>query len=1133
MDAITSRHPQSADDFGRAASSQPSSWILAALCLLTASVSAQTPAGMSLIPSAGKSFHMGESRAGAFPADQPVHVVQFTRDFYLGKTEVTYAEWKEVRDWAMTHGYTDLYVGQIGTDALQANFPGRPDTPANRQNPMTNAKFWDVLKWCNAKSEKEGRRPCFYLDSGFTTVMRTGTLSMTYGVATPVYCDWNADGYRLPTAAEWEYAARGGVDDGRRFPWGDTITHSQANYASLEPPFPYDQNLTRGMHPLYNGTSPVGTFPATGFGLYDMAGNVSEWCWDNTDATYFQNRPNPDIDPRGPDISKNGSGRPAKVARSGWYYWSPDYLRCAANDGEHLDNGAPGYEYSTANYGCVIGLRYAMTAQTTTGLSLIPSGGKSFHMGESRAGGWTWDKPVHLVQFTKDFYLGQTEVTYAEWKEVRDWATTHGYTDLSVGQIGTDAATTLGRPDTTPNRQQPVTGTTWWDVLKWCNARSEIQGRRPCYYLEAGFSTPFKTGTPIRVYCDWNASGFRLPTSAEWEYAVRGGVDDGRRFPWGDTITHSQANYQSDAAHTYPYDESPTSGFHPLYNGTAPVGSFPATTFQLYDMIGNVSEWMWDYFDAAGYASRPSPDIDPHGPDNALHFNGHNFAAMVCRGGAYLLSASYMRCGANDGEFQDNFPPPTYPAWVMGFRYAITGKAAATVTLGELSHTYNGAAQTVTATTNPAGLPVVVTYNGSATQPSAAGTYTVVGTINDTAYAGSATATLTILPLVGLAQAPTVTSTAGGATTLSVAIQCGSSAACQWQVLRSSGSGASLGSAGRPAATDVWVDIAGATGATYIIPSTQLFHGSSYRAVVTANGASATSDPVVVTVNAPSPSASRLLNLSTRALCLTGNDIIIPGFVISGSGTKRLLMRAIGPELASFGIAYLPDPKITLKRWNGSAYVEQASNDNWSSNANVADIIAAANAVYAFPLAGGSLSSALLLDLAPGQYTLVTSDTGTRTGVSLVELYDIDPASNGTRLINISNRGYVGSGNDLMIPGFVVSEEGPKTFLIRAVGPKLAEYGIAGVLADPQLRIYRRAVGSSTDESILTNDNWGENGDAATTAAVAAQVWAQPLPAGSKDAAFVVTLTPAIYTVHASGVGSTTGVALVEVYVVE
>lgn len=107
--------------------------------------------------------------------------------------------------------------------------------------------------------------------------------------------------------------------------------------------------------------------------------------------------------------------------------------------------------------------------------------------------------------------------------------------------------------------------------------------------------------------------------------------------------------------------------------------------------------------------------------------------------------------------------------------------------------------------------------------------------------------------------------------------------------------------------------------------------------------------------------------------------------------------------------------------------------------------------------------------------------------------------SSGTRLINIPNRGYVGTGNDLMIPGFVVSPEGPKTFLIRAVGPTLVNWGVTGVLSDPQLAIHRREVNSPTDQLILTNDNWGGNSDATDVAATASRVFAFALPGGSRD----------------------------------
>ncbi|MBT3381406.1 MAG: formylglycine-generating enzyme family protein [Lentisphaerae bacterium] len=181
--------------------------------------------------------------------------------FYMAKTEVPKAKWDDVRAWGLTNGYTDLPEG--GGEG--------PD------HPVQEVSWSDVVKWCNARSEMEERTPC-YTDSG--VVYRTGEgTAGTFGVA----CDSAVNGYRLPTDIEWEYAARGGLS-GKRFPWGDTITHSQANYLSDED-FDYDVSLTRGHHPTYDDgtvpyTSPVGSFPANGYGLHDVTGNVWEWCWD-------------------------------------------------------------------------------------------------------------------------------------------------------------------------------------------------------------------------------------------------------------------------------------------------------------------------------------------------------------------------------------------------------------------------------------------------------------------------------------------------------------------------------------------------------------------------------------------------------------------------------------------------------------------------------------------------------------------------------------------------------------------------------------------------------------------------------------------------------------------------------------
>jgi hypothetical protein len=329
-----------------------------------------------------------------------------------------------------------------------------------------------------------------------------------------------------------------------------------------------------------------------------------------------------------------------------------------------------------------------------------------------------------------------------------------------------------------------------------------------------------------------------------------------------------------------------------------------------------------------------------------------------------------------------------------------------------------------------------------------------------------------------------------------------------------------------------FTDIAGVTGATLSIPSAQRFHTGTYRVIASANGFSTTTAPFSLSTAAPTPNNARLLNLSTRGLAQSGDNVLIPGFVVSGTANKKLLIRAVGPTLAvapiDFSGAVIPDPQMMLKRFNSgtNVYEDYEANDDWQTNSNAADIATMAAQLYAFELKN-SREAALLLDLPPGQYTVTAGDKNGASGIAIVELYDADAANPASKLINISNRGFAGIGDQVMIPGFVVSAEGPKTLLVRVVGPTLGGFGVQGTMADPKLTIY------TGQTPILENDNWSENPDAATTAQVAAQVFAFALAAGSKDAAFVVTLNPGVYTVvGSSAVAGGTGVVLVEVYVV-
>jgi sulfatase modifying factor 1 len=247
------------------------------------------------------------------------------------------------------------------------------------------------------------------------------------------------------------------------------------------------------------------------------------------------------------------------------------------------------------------------------GFVLIPEG--SFQMGDTFGDGNSDERPVHTVDVSA-FFLQARETTKAEWDAVRAWALANGYTFDNTGD-GQGA-------------NHPVVEISWYDIVKWCNARSEKEGLVPCYYTNAARTEVYKRGQ-VDVTNDqvlWTANGYRLPTEAEWEKAARGGLS-ARRFPWGDTITHSLANYYSSS--DYAYDISPTRGFHPQHNSgsvpyTSPVGSFAPNGYGLYDMTGNVWERCWDWYDSSHYTSGAT--TDPQGPSAG--------SDRVLRGGSWF-----------------------------------------------------------------------------------------------------------------------------------------------------------------------------------------------------------------------------------------------------------------------------------------------------------------------------------------------------------------------------------------------------------------------------------------------------------------------------------------------------------------
>ena len=265
---------------------------------------------------------------------------------------------------------------------------------------------------------------------------------------------------------------------------------------------------------------------------------------------------------------------------------------------------------------------------------------------------------------------------------------------------------------------------------------------------------------------------------------------------------------------------------------------------------------------------------------------------------------------------------------------------------------------------------------------------------------------------------------------------------------------------------------------------------------------------------------NRLVNLSSRGYVGTGEDVMIAGFVISSGAPKQVLIRAAGPGLTQFGVAgVLGNPRLLLYDSNG---LELVSNDDWG-NLDPTGISRIGGQVGAFPFAASSPDSALLVTLSPGIYTAHVVGVGDGSGVALVEVYDVSGAP---RMINLSTRAKVGTGASILIAGLVLSQDnGTRRILLRAAGPSLAQFGVNGVLADPVIAVYNAAGQQTTG-----NDNWGTGNDPAVLSAAFTQAGAFAFPSASRDAALLLDLAPGIYTLHVSGVGGTTGVALVEAY---
>jgi hypothetical protein len=310
------------------------------------------------------------------------------------------------------------------------------------------------------------------------------------------------------------------------------------------------------------------------------------------------------------------------------------------------------------------------------------------------------------------------------------------------------------------------------------------------------------------------------------------------------------------------------------------------------------------------------------------------------------------------------------------------------------------------------------------------------------------------------------------------------------------------------------VPISGATSATYLINGVNKAHEGTYR--VSISSAEGTVQSVAVSLTTREGTPTKLINVSTRAMVGTGDDVLIAGMVIRGSTPKRVLLRAAGPALAIHELSgLLADPELSLM----SGDREIASNDNWSAEPQArADLVLAMKMSGAVEWVEGSRDSALLLTLAPGSYTAIVRGKNGTTGLAMVEAYAVNADTGEADFINLSTRSLVGQGANVQIAGFVLRGETSANLLIRALGPSLRERGVPNPLANPEIELYRGQT------RIATNDDYGTSTFPPSYSPI------QHGALQATESAIHATLAPGLYTVVVRGKDGSAGAGLIELY---
>ncbi len=675
--------------------------------------------------------------------------------------------------------------------------------------------------------------------------------------------------------------------------------------------------------------------------------------------------------------------------------------------------------------------------------------------------------------------------------------------------------------------------------------------------------TSTATGSPTPTY-QWRKNGTNVLGATASVFAISNAqVSDSGDYTVvasnsGGNVTSNAATVQVTAPNVAPVFTTQPAGQSVLLGSsvtlTAAASGTPAPTYQWRKDGANVSGA------TAGTLSLPSAQLSDSGTYVVVATNSvgsvTSNAAILTVASATVAPAFTLQPAGQTVNVGANVtftvaasgsPTPTLQWRKNGA--AIPGATANTFTLASVQATDAGDYSAVatnsagSATSNTATLQVTVANAAPvfSVQPAdqsvlvgATATFTATATgspaptyqwrKNGTAVPGATAASLTI-PNVQVADAGdfsvVATNSVGTSTSNTATLRVTAAAVAPVFTLQPAGQTVAAGStvtftsiaSGSPTPSYQWrkngTAITGATTANFSLASAQATDAGDYTVVATNSAGTVTSNTATLQITVVAGVTARLSNLSVRTAMAAGQTLIV-GVVVDG-GPRNVLVRAAGPALAAFGLATaMADPRLDL--FNGAELA--LSNDNW--DAALAPTFATVGA-FAFP--AGSRDAGFIQSV-DGARSIQARGTG--AGVVLVEAYDLG-AGNSPRMVNVSARNRVGTGDDILIAGFNLAGTGPTQLLIRAVGPKLGAFGVTGFLANPKLEVY-----SGAGVKLTENDDWG-----AALATTFNAVGAFPLDIGSRDAALLTSLEPGTYTVQVSGVGGGTGEALIEIYEVK